>query len=403
MGREAIPMDLRLMAAVTGPLTDLNVAALCREHGISPKTFYKWRRRFRAEGLAGLEPRSRRPHRSPQRVSEAVEDAVVGVRKELVDAGLDAGAATIRYHLAKRRVAYPPPSEATIWRILVRRGFVVPQPRKRPKSSLHRFEAEFPNECWQIDATGWELADLTPVDIINVLDDHSRLAAESLAVPIAATCETAWTAFSRAMERYGVPWRCLSDNGLCFSGRLRGFEVDFEVRLREAGIKAVTSRPYHAQTCGKVERFQQTLKKWLRAHGPFATCDDLQNALDTFRDYYNHHRPHRAIGRTTPYERWNATPRVATPDRPLPGPIVRTRVQIGTTGQAWVRHAHLREQFAIGLGVEYSGLSADILFEAGHAAVFVNDKLIRYFKIDPHRRYQPSGRRRGGPKRPRLT
>ena len=162
-------MDLRLMAAVTGPLKDLNVMALCREHGISPKTFYKWRRRFREEGLAGLEPRSRRPHGSPRRVSEGVEDAVVGLRKELVDAGLDAGAATIRYHLAKRRLAYPPPSEATIWRILVRRGFVVPQPHKRPKSSLRRFEAAFPNECWQIDATGWELADLTPVGECQIL------------------------------------------------------------------------------------------------------------------------------------------------------------------------------------------------------------------------------------------
>ena len=392
-------MDLRLMAAVTG--AGVNVRAVCREHGISPKTFYKWRRRYRSEGLAGLEPRSRRPRSSPRRVGEAIEDAVVGLRKELVDAGLDAGAATIRYHLARRRVAYPPPSEATIWRILVRRGFVVPQPKKRPKASLRRFEAAFPNECWQIDATDWALADLSVVQIINVLDDHSRLAPESLAVP-SATCETAWTAFSRAMERYGVPWRCLSDNGLCFSGRLRGFEVDFEVKLRTAGIRAVTARPYHPQTCGKVERFQQTLKKWLRAHGPFATLAALQAALDAFRDYYNHQRPHRAIGRLTPHQRWAAIPRVATPNGPLLEPPTRTTVTVDARGTAWVRQGQLNPtQLAIGLGVEYAGLTAEVHFEAGHAAVFVNDTLVRYFAIDPSRRYQPSGKPRGGPKRPR--
>ena len=204
-------MDLRLMAALTSSLKDINVTALCRQHGIAPKTFYFWRNRFLAEGLAGLEPRSRRPHTSPNRTSEAVENAIVELRKELTDAGFDAGPASIRYHLAKRRLAYPPPSEATIWRILVRRGFVVPEPHKRPKASMRRFEAAFPNECWQIDHIEWALADLTVVYIFNILDDHSRMAMECRAVP-AATTEAAWAAFSAACCRDGVPWRCLSDN-----------------------------------------------------------------------------------------------------------------------------------------------------------------------------------------------
>ena len=152
------------------------MAALCREHGTVPKTFYKWRKRFLEEGLAGLEPRSRRPRTSPQRTAAAVEDAIVELRKELTDLGLDAGPATIRYHLAKRRLAYPPPSEATIWRILTRRGFVVPEPRKRPKSATCRFEAAFPNECWQIDHIEWALVDLRVVYIFNIVDDCSRMA-----------------------------------------------------------------------------------------------------------------------------------------------------------------------------------------------------------------------------------
>lgn len=394
-------MDLRLLAALTGPL-EVSVSELCRRHGISRKTFHKWKKRFEAEGLDGLQPRSRRPHRSPQRISAEVEEAIVALRKEQLDDGLDAGPATIRWLLGKRRLAYPPPSEATIWRVLVRCGFVEPQPRKRPKSSLRRFEASFPNECWQIDATQWSLAGGRVVEIINVLDDHSRLVVASLAVAN-ATCETAWAAFSRATHAYGVPVRCLSDNGLCFSGRLRGFEVDFEIKLRAAGIVAVTARPFHPQTCGKVERFQQTLKRFLRAQGPFDTLDDLQAAIDRFLAYYNDERPHRGIGRATPYQRWSSTPAAASPGIPLSGPSRRTTVTVGANGCADARPGHDGPQYRIHLGVEYAGQTGDLVLDDTHAAVYIGSRLIRHLTLDPTRSYQPSGRPRGGPKRQRRT
>ncbi len=123
-------MDVRLLAAVCGELDGLNVAGLCREHGISRKTFYKWRARYQTHGLEGLEPRSRRPNRSPTRFADHVEDAIVECRKQLLSDGFDAGAASIAWHLRGR--VSPVPSEATIWRILTQRGFVVPEPRKRP-------------------------------------------------------------------------------------------------------------------------------------------------------------------------------------------------------------------------------------------------------------------------------
>jgi len=145
-------MDVRLVAAVTGG--EVNVAALCRERGISRDTFYRWRARYRAEGLAGLEPRSSAPRTSPGRTPVEVEDAVIALRKTLEEGGLDAGASTIRWHLVQRRAAVVP-SAATIWRILVRRGFVTPQPAKRPTTSWRRFEAAAPNELWQTDATKW--------------------------------------------------------------------------------------------------------------------------------------------------------------------------------------------------------------------------------------------------------
>lgn len=101
------------------------------------------------------------------------------LRKQLVEDGLDAGAHTIQFHLSRR--VKNPPSVATIWRVLARRGFVVPQPKKRPRSSYIRFEAELPNECWQADTTHWHLADGTDVEILNMLDDHSRLLVASRA------------------------------------------------------------------------------------------------------------------------------------------------------------------------------------------------------------------------------
>jgi len=394
MAGEVAPMDVRLLAAVSGELEGLNVAAVCRGHGISRKTFYKWRARYAVEGVAGLEPRSRRPLRSPTRVSDEVEDAVVETRKWLLGYGLDAGAASIFYRLRDSRVR-PLPSEATIWRVLTRRGFIAPEPRKRPKRSWRRFEAAAPNECWQIDATHWTLSRRRGVEIIDIIDDHSRLAVASVACA-SATTETAWAAFSQAVSRWGLPSRCLSDNGLAFSGRLRGIEVHFEAQLRAVGIRAVTSRPFHPQTCGKVERFHQTVKRWLAARPLAVSLTELQTQLDAFCEYYNHQRPHRAIGRATPYSRWVGAP-LATAAEPLPPPneLLRRRhchVKISSHGTAQAG------RWVIGLGAEYAGQAVEVILDGLDADVFAGDELIRHLRLDPNRTYQPTGRRHG-PKR----
>jgi transposase InsO family protein len=386
-------MDVRLLAAVSGELAELNIAALCREHGISRKTFYKWRARYAGEGVAGLEARSRRPLSSPTRTPVHVEDAIVEARKWLLDYGLDAGPASVTWRL--RGQVSPVPSEATIWRVLTRRGFVTPQPRKRPRRSWQRFEASAPNECWQIDATHWTLTRHRNVEIIDIIDDHSRLAVASVAVA-STTTEQAWAAFSAGVARWGLPTRCLSDNGLAFSGRLRGIEVHFEAQLRAVGIQARTSRPFHPQTCGKIERFHQTLKRWLAARPAAPTLVVLQAQLDEFCGYYNRQRPHRAIGRITPYQRWAATT-PATPGDPLPAPeqILRRKranVIVNTHGTAKAG------RWLIGLGAEYSGQRVEVIIDGLEANVFAGDELIRHLRLDPERTYQPTGRRRG-PKR----
>ncbi len=155
------------------------IAELAAAHGVHRSWLYKLLARYRREGPAGLEARSRRPRHSPTRIAGTWEEAIVALRKELTDAGFDAGAVTIHSHLSRRQAEAP--SVSTIWRVLRSRGFVTPQPHKRPKSSYVRFAASLPNECWQADVTHVGLADGRFCEVLNVVDDHSRLCVESRA------------------------------------------------------------------------------------------------------------------------------------------------------------------------------------------------------------------------------
>lgn len=395
-------MSLKSMAAVVAVAEGnaVNVAELCRREGCSRKTFYKWVKRYREGGLEGLEDRSTRPHRSPNQISLGVEDAIVRLRKELDEAGLDHGATSIQWHLERRGLdGAAVPSVAGIHRVLVRRGLVVPAPAKRPKSSWKRFEADAPNERWQIDAMDW-LISSGLVRVFNIIDDHSRVAARSRAV-FEATTDEAWTTFEQASAVWGLPAGVLSDNGLCFSGKLRGFEVTFEKNLRDAGIRPATGAPYHPQTTGKVERFQQTLKKWLAKQPLARDLPELQAQLDRFCHIYNHERPHQGIGRAIPIDRWNAGIPARPAAEPLEHPDFSKRRFDGTVTTDGRISA---DGLTIHLGVEWAGLHATVLIDGDdRAAVIIGTELVRTFRLDRTSRSQPSGRRRGGPRRPRLA
>lgn len=391
---------MKLFAAViaVGEGAEVNVARTCASAGVSRKTFYKWLARYLEGGTEALGERSRRPLRSPGMTAAGVEDWIVTKRKELIEAGLDAGATTIHWHLGRAAVT-PVPAVSTIHRILVRRGLIIAQPQKRPKVSLHRFEAPAPNECWQIDATAWTTG-AGPVKVINIIDDHSRVLIRAMACD-GETGENAWAAFCQGASQWGLPARMLSDNGLAFSGKLRKHEVMFEARLRDAGITPITGRAYHPQTTGKVERFQSTEKLWL-ANQPIAEdIDELQTQLDRLTPIYNNERPHQGIGRVTPISRWLATPAASAANTPREHPHWSTipephRITIDQDGKARV------QQWTIQTGVEHAGRSAIVITDDTHATVIIEGQLIRYLTLDPTRRYQPSGRPRGGPTRPRL-
>ncbi|BBY36849.1 hypothetical protein MMAN_09830 [Mycobacterium mantenii] len=154
---------------------------VARDYGVSRQWIQQLCKRYEADGDAAYLPRSRRPHHSPQAVTVEVEERIVRLRKTLTKRGLDAGADTIAAHLATNPTITNVPAVSTIWRILKRRGFVTPQPHKRPRSSWKRFCADLPNQCWQADVTDWHLAHGGGVEILNIIDDHSRLAIASLA------------------------------------------------------------------------------------------------------------------------------------------------------------------------------------------------------------------------------
>ena len=296
-------MDKGRFVLETHLRTGRPIGELARAYGMDPSWLYRRLARYRREGEPGLEPRSRRPMSSPAKICDLYEDQIVALRKELTDGGLDAGAETIRTHLARRHRVVP--STATIWRVLKARGFVTPQPHKRPKSSWARFCAEFPNECWQGDVTHVEVADGVVFEVLNVIDDHSRLCVASRVFVSTRSPDVVRT-LHRAAATWGYPERFLSDNGAIFTASKGGGVGDMEAELLSLGIASRHARPYHPQTCGKVERFHQTMKKYVAKQDPAATKKQLQSQLDRFVTSYNTVRPHRAIGRRTPAEAFAA-------------------------------------------------------------------------------------------------
>jgi hypothetical protein len=237
------------------------------------------------------------------------------------------------------------------------------------------------------------------VRVFNIVDDHSRVAIRSRAVP-EATTEAAWVTFTQGVASWGPPAGVLSDNGLCFSGKLRGFEVRFEANLRNAGIRPSTGRPYHPQTTGKVERFQQTLKKWLRRRPLAADLNELQAQLDEFCFVYNHQRPHQGIARAIPVDRWNSELAARPADHPLAHPDFskhRFTARVAPDGRVYA------SGISIGLGTEWATHQALILISSDQATVIINGTIVRHLTLDRTRTYQPTGKPRGGPRHPRIT
>jgi transposase InsO family protein len=377
MSMAEIRLEVLLEAARSGE----TVTEVCRRHGICTKTYYRYLRRYQAEGVEGLEPRSRAPLTQPARMPAEVELEICRLRKDHPRWG----ARRIRAEL--RRAGKPAPAVSSVHQALVRNHLVALRP-PRPKPATMRFEREAPNDLWQIDATEVTLASGRKVWIMDILDDHARfyLAARVVSGP---TGEAAWAVFEDAVGRYGLPRQVLSDNGTCFTGRLIHAVVEFERRLRALGVEPINGRPYHPQTQGKLERFHRTLKEWLEDQPPFASAEDLQVALDGFRQHYNEDRPHQGIGDATPAERYRPgpgpSPKGPEPGQPTysPGSIVRRVDRAGVIG---FRGA------SIGVGKRWKHLCVRVVDLAGVTHIYFGEELVRSLVLDPDTKYQRSTR-----------
>jgi transposase InsO family protein len=358
---------------------------VARSAGVSKAWVTKLLARYREGGDAGIEPRSRRPKSCAHAASPEIQAAIVALRQHLDSAGYDSGPHTIAHHLGLTRSDVP--SVATIWRVLKRHGLITPQPQKQPKSSYVRFEAALPNEMWQADFTHWQLADGTGVEILNYIDDHSRMLLACDVFPTVKGLDVVQT-FYAATAQHGFPASLLTDNGAVFTAKSRHGKGLLESELERLGIRYTNSRPYHPQTCGKVERFHQTLKRYLVKQPAASTLTILQLQLDTFRAYYNHHRPHRALHGRTPLVAFNA---MLKAHPAVPAPPVHCRVRhdrVSADGKVSLRY--MSRLLHIGLGRAYKHVAIRLMIEDRRVRVLTEDgELIRDLMLDPTRDYQP--------------
>lgn len=314
------PVDPRVRLAIAQWPDDAPrgaVTTFCLEHGIARKTFYAIRKRALLEGqAAALEPRTRRPAASPNRISDEVKAQAVGVRAALEASGLDHG--PISVHEKMRALGLEPvPAVSSLARIFRDAGVARVEPRKKPRASYRRFVYPAPNACWQLDATEYVLTGGRKCVIFQLIDDHSRLAVASH-VSWGETSEGAIAVVSKGIAAHGVPQRLLSDNGAALNPSRRGVLGQLVVYLRSLGVEPITGKPYKPTTQGKNERFHQTLFRWLDKQPLAETLEQLQTQVDAFDLIYNTERPHQGLpGRVTPTLAWAATP-VVEPPRPVP-------------------------------------------------------------------------------------
>jgi transposase InsO family protein len=378
------------------------VREVASSYGVSRSWLYELVARYRREREAAFEPRSRRPRSNPNSTAVEVLDLIVELREKLTTTGLDAGPDTIVWHLAHHHEITV--SRATVARHLTKAGLVTPEPNKRPKSSFIRFEASMPNECWQADFTHYRLTrpDGRPgadAEILSWLDDCSRYALRVTA-HVRVTGPIVLAEFHKAAAQHGIPASTLTDNGMVFTTRLSGGQRGagtrngYEHELRKLGVTQKNSRPNHPTTCGKVERFQQTMKMWLAAQPDQpATIAELQASIDAFATEYNHRRPHRSLEhRATPATIYTSRPKATPGDR---SDDTHDRVRhdrVDKTGKITLRYQG--RLYSIGIGRTHARTHVIVLVQDLNIRVIdaATGELLRELVLDPSKRYHGTGR-----------
>ena len=382
-------MSKRRAAILSVVVEGRTQAETARQHKVSESTVSRWVARYRAEGDTAFEARSRRPCTSPTVIPAEVVELAVNLRSELSARGLDAGPHTIAWHLQQRHQITVSPS--TVRRRLVDLGLVEPNPKKRPKSSYVRFQADLPNEMWQSDFTHWRLADGTDTEIITWLDDHSRYAL-SVTVHRRITGPIVVDTFNQTCADHGVAASTLTDNAMVYTTRFsvgKGGRNAFEARLAHLGTEQKNSAPNHPTTCGKVERFQQTLKKYLAAQPAAHSLDQLQGLIDEFTRHYNHNRPHRSLGRSTPASAYTRLPKTGPEHNRVDIHFRVRHDRIDKTGSVTLRHNSRLHHIGIGRAHKHTPVTLLVADLDIRVIATQTGELLRHLTLNPTRDYQP--------------
>lgn len=276
-----------------------NISRLAQRFGISRKSAYKWLARA-AEGAPDwAADRSRRPATSPIQCAPALEEQVLAVRA----AHPAWGGRKIRRRL--QLDGQPEvPAASTITAILHRHGLIAPEESQK-RGAMQRFERERPNELWQMDFKGPIPTAQGACHPLTIVDDHSRYALGVIACPNEQGA-TVRAALSGVFRRYGLPERMLMDNGSCW-GKVESAWTLLEVWLLRLGVAVSHGRPFHPQTQGKCERFNQTLLAEALRGRNLGDLEEAQRVFDAFRASYNRERPHEGIGLEVPATRYRVS------------------------------------------------------------------------------------------------
>lgn len=364
----------------------LPVSEVARRYNVSASWVYRLVKQYNQIGEAAFQPRSKAPTTHPHAITAEIQTEILAIRQNLQSQGLDSGAQTIWFHLNGKYGAAP--AVSTIWRCLRQHGLVVPDPSKKPKAYLQRFEADFPNETWQSDFTHVRLASGADIEILNFLDDHSRFLVSCKAHrPV--TGMKVIQDFTAAINEFGPPQSTLTDNGSVFTARFVKGKNGFEHLLDSLGIVQKNSSPNHPQTQGKIERFHQTLKKWLASRPPARNLAELQKLLDEFRFVYNQKRPHRAIHGQTPYAAYTAKAKLR-PSRQGRIGDWRTRFdKVDRFGKLSLRKAG--KMHHLGVGVSYRGINVLMLISDEKVMVTnqATGEILSEHLIEPLKSYWP--------------
>jgi transposase InsO family protein len=369
--RELSVSEQRYQAVLAVIAEGQTVTEVAARFGVSRQTLHAWLAKYEAGGLENLGDGSHRPRSCPHQMPADVEVVLAELRR----AHPSWGPKRLVFELARREVE-PLPSEAGVYRALVRLSLIDADARRRRDRKWKRWERGTPMELWQMDVVGgFVLANGAKAKALTGVDDHSRFCVSAYLM-VRESSRSVCDGLGLAMRRWGVPIEILTDNGKVFTGRFNQppAEVLFDRICRENGITHRLTQPRSPTTTGKIERFHRSLRTEFRTDRTFKDLATAQAELDEWVADYNTNRPHQAIGMVPPARRFGqAVSATVTPlTRPHERPALRG-------AGVWVA----RRASAVGVVcVNWQQVSIGIAAAGRNIDVWVTDEVLQFFDGD---------------------